>query len=220
MENVSGTGAPRGRWLISGGLALLAVMAIFAAAVGAWQASVHDTRSEEMESHTATVSLLQDVEEESGIAAALLQQYVAEGDEALIPAIQSHSDAALGSLMQAAAQGDSEGIEEIAVAGAGLTEGAGQIISLRLTGDVEGAAATLEAVGPAFEEFNLAFAEVIEQELQEADALQGRADEAGDLATWSFAVAAVAGATLGFITLVLGTRSLIRRRASGPAVPA
>jgi hypothetical protein len=173
-----------------------------------------------MESHTTTVSLLQDVEEESGIAATLLQQYVAEGDEALIPSIQSHSDAALASLMQAAAQGDSEAIQEIAVAGAGLTEGAGQVIGLRLTGDVEGAAATLEAVTPAFEEFNLAFAAAMEQELQEANALQGRADKADDLATWSFTVAAAAGATLGFITLVLAARSLIRRRASGPAVPA
>jgi hypothetical protein len=160
------------------------------------------------------------VEEESGAAATLLQQYVAEGDEALIPQIQSHSDAALGSLMEAAAQSDSEAIQELTTAGGGLSEGAGQIVGLRLTGDVEGAAAALEAVGPAFEEFNLAFAAATEQEMQAADSAQGRADDASDLSTWSFTVAGAAGATLGFVTLVLGARSLIRRRASGPVVTA
>ncbi len=218
MDNVSQSSRTPRRWPIFGGFALLGIVMIVAAAVSVWQASVHTSHSEEMESRTATVSLLQEVQEESGIAATLLQQYVANGDDTLIPEIQSHSNAAMGALTEAAAQSDSAGIGEIAVAGAGLAEGAAQIVGLRLTGDVQGAAAAFEEVTPAFEEFNLGFAAITEQELQEVDALQGRADRASDLARWSLIVVAAAGATLGFATLVLIARSLIRRRASRPAV--
>jgi hypothetical protein len=122
-------------------------------------------------------------------------------------------------LTEAAARSDAAGIDEIAVDGAALAEGAAQIIALRLSGDVQGAAAALEEAAPAFEELNLGFAEISEQELQEVDALQGRADRASDMARWSLIVSAAAGATLGFATLALIARSLIRRRASRPAVP-
>ena len=219
MDNVERTGGTWGRWLIIGGFALLGVIVVAAAAVSARQASVNSSHTGEMESRTTTVSQLQDVEEESGIAATLLQQYVAEGDNTLIAEIQTHSNAAMGTLTEAAAQSDAAGIDEIAVDGAGLNEGAAQIIALRLSGDVQGAAAALEEAAPAFEELNLGFAQITEQELQEVDALQGRADRASDLARWSLIVAVAAGATLGFATVALITRSLISRRASRRAVP-
>lgn len=220
MDNVERTGGTWGRWLIIGGFALLGVIVVAAAAVSAWQASVHSSHTTEMESRTTTVSQLQDVEEESGIAATLLQQYVAEGGDTLIPEIQSHSNAAMGTLTEAAAQSDTAGIDEMAAEGAGQAEGAAQIIALRLRGDVQGAAAALEEATPAFEELNLGLAQITEQELQEVDALQGRADKASDLARWSLIVAVAAGATLGFATVALIARSFIRRRASRPAVPA
>ncbi len=219
MHNVSRTGGRQGRWLIIGGFTLLGVIVIAAAAVSAWQASVHSSHTADMESRTATVSMLQDVEEESAIAATLLQQYVAEGDNTLIPEIQSHSSAAIGTLTETAAQSDAAGIDEIAADGAGLAEGAAQIIALRLSGDVQGAAAALAEAAPAFQALNLGFAEISEQELLEVDALQGKADKASDLARWSLIVAAAAVATLGFATLALITRSLVRRRASRPAMP-
>jgi hypothetical protein len=172
-----------------------------------------------MESRTTTVSMLQDVEEESAIAATLLQQYIVEGDATLIPEIQSHSNAAIGTLAEAAAQSDAAGMDEIAADGAALAEGAAQIIALRLSGDVQGAAAALEEVAPAFEELNLGFAAITEQELLEVDALQGKADRASDLARWSLIVAVAAGATLGFATLALIVRSISRRRVSRPAMP-
>jgi len=218
MDNVARTSRTPGRWLVIGGFAVLGVIVIAAAAVSAWQTSVHNSQSADMESRSTTVSLLQNVEQESGIAATLLQQYVAEGDATLIPEIQSHSNAATASLTEAAAQSDAAGIDQVAVDGAGLAEGAAQIIGLRLSGDVQGAAAALEGVTPAFEKFNLGFAAITEQELQEIDASQGRADRASDLARWSLIVAAAAGATLGFATLALIARSLISRRASRPAV--
>ena len=219
MDNVERTGSRQKRWLIIGGFALLGVIVIVAATVSAWQSNVNSSHTADMESRTTTVSMLQDVEEEAGIAATLLQQYVIEGDNTLIPEIQSHSNVAFGTLTEAAAQSDAAGIDEIAAAGAGLTEGAAQIIALRLSGDVQGAAAALVELAPAFEEFNLGFAAISEQELQEVDALQGRADKASDMARWSLIVAAVAVATLGFATLALIARSLIRRRASRPAMP-
>ena len=218
MDNVAQTSKTPGRWLIIGGFALLGIIMVAAAAVSVRQASLHTSHSEEIESRTAAVSLLQDAEEEAGAAALLLQQYVAEGDDTLIPQIQSHSNAATGNLTEAAAQSDATGIDKIVIAGAGLAEGATQIIGLRMSGDVQGAAAALVAATPAFEEFNLGFAAVTEQELQEIDVLQGRADRASDLARWSLIVTAAAGATLGFAVLVLIARSLIRRRASRPAV--
>jgi len=218
MDNVERTGGRQGRWLMIGGFALLGVIMIAAAAVSVRQASVHSSHTADMESRTTTVSMLQDVEEESAIAAALLQQYVAEGDDSLIPEIQSHSSAAIGTLTEAAAQSDTAGIDEIAADGAGLAEGAAQIIALRLSGDVQGAAAALAEAAPAFEELNLGFAEISKQELLEVNALQGKADRASDLARWSLIVAVAAGATFGFATLALLARSLIRRRASRPAV--
>ncbi len=219
MDNTERTGGRQRRWLIIGGFALLGVIVIAAAAISAWQASVHRSQSAEMESRTMTVSMLQDVGEESAIAATLLQQYVAEGDDTLIPEIQSHSSAAVGTLTEAAAQSDAAGIDEIAADGAALAEGAAQVIALRLSGDVLGAAAALEQAAPAFEQLNLGFAEISEQELLEVDALQGKADRASDLARWSLIVAVAGVATLGFATIALIARSLIRRRASGPAVP-
>jgi hypothetical protein len=218
MDNVSRTGGRQGRWLIIGGFALLGVIMIAAAAVSVRQASVRSSHTADMESRTTTVSMLQDVEEESAIAATLLLQYVADGDDTLIPEIQSHSSAAIGTLTEAAALSDAAGIDEIAVDGAALAEGAAQIIALRLSGDVQGAAAALEGAVPAFEELNLGFAEITEQELLEVDALQGRADRASDMSRWSLIISAAAGATLGFATLALVARSLIRRRASRPAV--
>jgi CHASE3 domain sensor protein len=219
MENIAGTGGGQGRWLIISGFVLLGVIAIVAAGVYAWQTSVHNSRSAEVESRAATVSLLQNVEEESGIAATLLQEYVASGDAMLVPEIQSHSNAAMGSLKAAAAESDAAGIDEVAAAGAGLTEGATTIVGLRLGGNAEGAAAALEEATPTFEEFNLGLAGITEQ-LQDVDALQGRADRASDRAGWSLIVAAAAGATLGFAALALIARSRMRRRASRPAVPA
>lgn len=231
MDNVESTSRTPKRWpslgplssvrgRIIGGFALLGVIVIAAAAVSAWQASVDRSQSADAESHSTTVSLLQDVEEEAGIAATLLQEYVASGDGALIPEIQSHSNAAMGALTEAAAESDAAGIDEIAADGAGLADGAAQIIGLRLSGDAQGAAATLEEFMPAFEKMNLGLAAVTEQELQEVDALQSRADRAGAVAQWALIVAAATGATLGLAALAVIARSLIRRRASRPAVPA
>ena len=219
MDNVERNGGRQRRWLIIGGIALLSVIVIAATAVSVRQASVHSSHTADVESRTTTVSMLQDVEEESAIAATLLLQYVANGDDTLIPEIQSHSSAAMGTLTEAAALSDAAGIDEIAVAGAALVEGAAQVIALRLSGDVQGAAAALEEAAPAFEELNLGFAQISERELLEVDALQGKADRASDLARWSLIVAVAAGATLGFATLALITRSLIKRRASRSAVP-
>src|SRR3989304_8433133 len=119
MDNVARTSRTPGRRLVIGGCAVLGVIVIAAAAVSAWQASVDRSESADMESRSTTVSLLQNVEQESGIAATLLQQYVADGDATLIPEIQSHSNAAMASLTEAAAQSDAAGIDQIAVDGAG-----------------------------------------------------------------------------------------------------
>ncbi len=220
MDNAERTDGTWGRRLINAGFALLGVIVVAAVAVSTWQAGVNSSHTGEMETRTTTVSQLQVVVEESAIAATLLQQYVAEGGDTLIVDIQSHSNAAMGTLKEAAAQSDTAAIDEIVTEGVGLNEGAAQIIALRLRGDVQGAAAALEEASPAFEELNLGFAAITELELQEVDALQGKADRASDLSRWSLIVAVAAGATLGFATVALIARSLISRRASRRAMPA
>ena len=219
MSNFERTSKPRGRWPIIGGFALLGVIVIAAAAVAAWQASVQQSNEDKVESHSTTVALLQNVGEEGGIAATLIQQYVANGDDTLIPEIQSHTAAATESLTGAAAQSDAAGMDEIVANAVGLVGGAGQIIALRQSGDVEGAATALVEVAPAFQELNLALAEVADQELQQAADLQDRADRASGLSQWSLIVSAAAGATLGLAFLALIGRSFISRRVSKPAVP-
>src|SRR3990170_8269936 len=178
MSSFGQTSKARGRGPIIGGFALLVGIVLAAAAVAAWQASVQQSNEDKVESHSTTVALLQNVGEEGGIAATLLQQYVATGDDTLIPEIQSHTAAASESLTGAAARSDAAGMDEIAADAVGLVGGAGQIIALRQSGDVQGALDALQGVAPAFEELNLGLAEVTDQELQQAADLQDRADGA------------------------------------------
>src|SRR3989304_1254845 len=214
MSSFGQTSKPQGRWLTLGVFALLGVIVIAAAAVAAWQANVQQSNEDKVESHSTTVALLQNVGEEGGIAATLLQQYVANGDDTLIPEIQSHTAAATESVTGAAAQSDAAGMDEIAADAVGLVQGAGQIIALRQSGNVEGAATALVEGAPAFEGLNLALAEVADQELQQAAVLQDRADRASGLPQWSLIVSAAAGATLALAFLALIGRSFIRRRVS------
>jgi CHASE3 domain sensor protein len=218
MDNVAQSSRTPRRWPIFGGFAVLGIIMIAAAAGAVWQASVNNSDLDEMESHSTAVALLQDTEEEAGAAALLLQQYVAEGDDTLIPEIQSHASAAMESLTGAVVQGGVEGIDKIAADGAGLTDGMGQIIALRQSGDVQGAAAVMEEIAPAFEKVTLGLEAAIALELEQVSALQSSADRADKISSWLLIVTAVAGATLGMWAIALVTRSLIRRRASKPAV--
>ena len=211
--------ASSGGGKIIAGFGLLVVILIAAAVGSAWQASVHRSDQNEAESHSSTATLLQDVGDQAQAAAGLLQQYVATGDDSLIPQIQSRSTAAIESLTGAITAGGDASLNDVAVRGAGLAEGAGQVIALRQSGDVQGAAAAMEGISPAFVEFTAGLDEAISLELGEVTALQSSADTAGDISTWLLIVSLAAAGTLGLATAALFARSIMRRRVPKTASP-
>lgn len=190
------------------------------AGAAAWQDSVSESRMDDSESHTATASLLQKAGSEGTAAADLLRNYVEQGDETLIPQIQTHVSAGVEKLTNALAQGGVADLNQIAVDGAGLAEGAGQIIALRQGGDVARAAAALEQMAPEFQALTLALEEAVQIELDEASSLQSSADAADSTASWLGIAAMAAGAATGLAIVVALARFVVRRRVPGAASPA
>jgi hypothetical protein len=124
-------------WAVTAGLLLGAVLAALLVGGYAWQNGKSDSKLTEAVSHAETAVYLQEATGEGNLAADLLGEYVLTGEEALIPQIQNHSTTALTSLTSAISGGGSDQLRQIAVAGAGLAEGAGSVIALRQAGDVD-----------------------------------------------------------------------------------
>jgi hypothetical protein len=195
----------------------LVVAAIIATLVGAslWQNSVSDSRQNDADAHTANATLLQAAGSEGGAAAELLRTYVQNGDETLIPQIQSHASTGVEKLTGAVTGGGSLELRQIAVSGAGLAEGAGRVISLRRQGDVAGAATSLQLMAPDFQALTQGLQKSAQQELNQAASLQNSADSAADIASW-LRVAAMAVATVAGLAIFASiTRHFLARKASG-----
>jgi hypothetical protein len=91
--------------LITGGFGLL-VLILACVTVGAgWQVRTHQTDLTDLEHHSTTASLLQNVEAEAGISGLLLQRYVDAGNDSYVQEINDHANAAQQSLEQALVQG-------------------------------------------------------------------------------------------------------------------
>jgi hypothetical protein len=209
------------RWPIVG---TLVVVGVFVAGllVGAstWQNSVHDSRADDAESHSARAALLQDTVREAGVAADLLGQYVQSGAPELIPAISGHAQGAVQSLTNAVAiQGEAD-LTETAVAATGLADGVGQVIALRQNGDVPSAVAVLEKIRPAFQQTLTAIDGAVALETAEAASLQESADSAESTASWLLTAALVVGGAAGLALMVIGVRAVFRRRVAETASPA
>jgi hypothetical protein len=219
MENKPTDTGPR-PWLTIGALTFGCIAAVVMLALYAWQIDVRDSKVEEAEGHAAAVQHLQDAATNGDVAGELLAAYVAQGDEALIPQIQTHATDGVAGLTAALGASGSDSISELASGGAALQGGAGQVIALRQAGDVEGALATLEEMRPQFEAFGLALEETTNGELNQAAALQNDADNADTTASWLLITALAIGvATTGGLLFVLG-RSLLRRRVPESPTPA
>lgn len=199
------------------GGALLAAVLI---AGYAWQSSNSDSRLAEAVTHTETASLLADASAEGDNAADLIGAYVLQGDEALIPRIQSHSAIALAKLTSAIASSGSDEVRQIAVEGAGLSAGAGAVIALRQAGDVEGAVAALTDLGIQFESFGAAMQASIDTQLAAAVSLTDSSQNANDTASLlliiGIAIAIATGAALVFVA----SRSLLRHPTQEKPSPA
>lgn len=203
-------GLPSVRGRIIGGFGLLVIILIGVVAGSAWQEHTHRSDLAELESHSTIASLLQEAQADAGTAALLLQRFVISGEEYLPPEVQTHAAGAVESLNEAVAQGAPPGVDEIAVGGTALAEGADQVIALRQSGDIEGAAAAMEEIVPVFREFRYALEDFAEQELDQVSALRSSADRNGTIALWLLVISGGAGAIVGLAASTLIAHSIFR----------
>ncbi|MDO8615933.1 MAG: diguanylate cyclase [Dehalococcoidia bacterium] len=192
------------------GFALFTIILAVVAGGSAWQARVHQSDLDDLESHSRTATLLQEAEAQGGAAALLLQRYVIAGDDTLIPEIKTHAAAAVDSLAEAAFLSGASGDSEIASAGVRLAQGAGEIATLRQAGHQEAAAAAMEEIVPVFRDFRLKLEADTEQETQNVADLRARADKAGAVVLWLLILSGAIGAAIGMAGSVLIARSIIK----------
>jgi len=191
------------------------VLALLGGAV--WQKSVHDSKADEAASHARVASLIQSAEAEGKAAGDVLKQYVESGDETLIPQMQAHSDNGVRQLTAAisTAGSDPNGFLD---EGAKLTVAVGQIVAMRQTGDVAGAAAALQKLSEEFSAFIASQDAFVSSEQEKAASASDSADGAETLARWLALSAGVTGLVLVLGTSVVVVRKLARRQVA--ATPA
>ena len=205
----------RGRIVAGFGLLIL----IFAAVVAgsAWLTREHRSDLVGLEQHATTASLLQDTALNGTVTLLLLQQYVLTGSELLVPPIRSSMATTTESLAGARAQeellGDDDDVailKEVEAGTALLFETWEEVITLRQSGDVQGATATLQGTLFQLQQIGGEFGELAEGERQGATTLQSRADRTADLAFWLLIISGVIGAALGLAASAFIARSILR----------
>ena len=214
MSNFERTSQPRGRWLTIAAVTLGGIVLAALVAATVWQGGVRDSDTKAAESHSTTAAFLQGAGTEAGIAAPLVRQYVETGDAKLVPQIQEHVTAAVKSMTGAISEGGVSDLNAISADGGRLADGLGQAIALRQVGDVQGAAAAVEQLSPAFDKVTAGLEQAATLELQEVSKLQSSADKADDAASWLLIASIVWGAALGVGVTVLVARSMFGRRVS------
>ena len=220
MSHIARTGNSSSRWPMIAGLVVAAGIVASLAGASAWQAGVHDSKLDQVESHSTTAALLTDTQEQGGTAATLLKQYVKTGDETLIPEIKTSAGTAVESLSKAVAQGSVADLKAIAVEGVKLAQSVGEVVALRQSGDPAAAAAALEQLGPVFDEAIAQVEGATALELEDISALQASADQAQDRSSRLLIATAAVGAILALAVTALAARSIISRRNPKPASPA
>lgn len=214
MSTFERTEKPQGRWLTIAAFAFGGIVLAVLVAATVWQKNQHDSDISAMESHSTTAAFLQEAGTEAGITAPLVRQYVETGDERLIPQIQEHTTAAVKSMTGAISEGGVADLTKIAADGGRLADSLGQVIALRQAGNVQGAAAAVQQITPAFETATTQLEEAVTLELQEVSKLQSSADKADDAASWLLIASIVWGAALGVALTAVVARSLFGRRVS------
>jgi len=214
MSNFGQTSKPRGRGLIIAGLTIGGIVLAVLVAATVWQGNVHESDTSAAESHSITAAFLQGAGTEAGITAPLVRQYVETGDAKLVPQIQEHVTAAVKSMTGAISEGGVADLTAISTDGGGLADGLGQAIALRQAGDVQGAAAAVERLSPAFDKVTAQLEQATTLELQEVSKLQSSADKADDAASWLLIASIVWGAALGVGVTALIARSMFGKRVS------
>src|SRR3990172_11258238 len=219
MSNFERTSKPQGRWLTIAGLTFAGIVLAVLVAATVWQGGVRDSDTKAAESHATTAAFLQGAGTEAGITAPLVRQYVETGDAKLVPQIQEHVTAAVKSMTGAISEGGVSDLTAISTDGGRLADRLGQVIALRQAGDVQGAAAAVEQLSPAFEKVTTELEGAATLELQEASNLQSSADKADDAASWLLIASIVWGAALGVGVTALVARSMFGKRGSKTPSP-
>ncbi len=197
--------------------ALLVAIIAAGAAGSAWEERAHRSSIAEMEQTASTVSLLQNAEGDAAYAIALLELFVANGDQSTIPQIRSNLAATAENLEKARAQEAAMGHAEDAARISGFASGAAlasataeQVIALREGGDARGATVALAAVVPGLQQMKVEFDETAASQREQAAAVSSQADRSGAIAFW-FAIASGAmGVVLGLVASLLIARSILK----------
>src|ERR1700674_5420771 len=141
--------------LVTGGFGLL-VFFLACVTVGAgWQVRTHQSDLADLQHHSTTASLLQNVEAEAGISGLLLQRYVDAGNDTYVQEINDHAHAAQQSLEQALVLGGPPELSQLTPTGAQLVQDAARATALRQAGDTTDASALLEQIVPVFRQYRL-----------------------------------------------------------------
>lgn len=197
------------RWRIVGGFSVLCLLFAVSVSLSAWQEQRHREDLDELDRHSSIATLLQEAEAQAGFSALLLQRYVIAGDETLIPEIETHANAAVAAMTKAVAAGAPPSVQEAAISGTGLAQGASRVTVLRQEGDVEAATQAMEEIVPVFREFRLGLEAATAEEIALVDQNRRSADQAGQLAILLLIISGGAGVGLALVISVLIARSII-----------
>lgn len=183
----------------------------------AWQKSVQSGHEDDAQRHLEVASMIQEAEADGVAAGEILQQYVQTGDETLLPQMQARTDAGVRKLTAALDLAGSDP-NNFVQQGSQIVQAAGQIVAIRQSGDVQGAAAALTELSNGFQAFIGAQDEFVQDQRALADQSTQKAEDAQALAAWFAIAAAVVGFTLvGGASVVLIRR--LARRATAEALP-
>jgi diguanylate cyclase (GGDEF)-like protein/putative nucleotidyltransferase with HDIG domain len=194
----------RGR--VVGGFGLLILVLVCVIVGASWQVRRHQNDLEELERHSTTASLLQNVEAQAATAGLLLQRYVDAGGDHYQQEINDHAANAQVSLQQILNQGGSPGLEDVTSSGLRLMQDAARAAQLRRSGDLTRARQVLEEIVPIFREYRLTLENLAAEELARVAELRENADAAGQLAFWLL----VASGGIGVIIALLASYTIAR----------
>ncbi len=199
------------------GFALLVLVLIAVVVGSAWMVREYQADTAKMEEKADTALLLQGAESHVGTAGLALQRFAFDGDPVWIPSIMSSADGASQKLDTVRARAESAGdtedlarLQAIDVVGDGLRVRLTDVVTLRASGDVAGALATLDAMVVPYQQFRDDLSAAAADELAEVAAVQADVQRSGDLAFWLLVSSGLVGVTLGVVVSALIARSIVR----------
>ncbi|HEU4759284.1 MAG TPA: diguanylate cyclase, partial [Dehalococcoidia bacterium] len=205
----------RGR--IIAGFALLVLILVGVVAGSAWLAHEHRATVSGMERDAAVVSLLKDAKLSGVLALVLLQQYVITGDESMVPVMRSYWGTGIEDLAKAqdfeAARGHLDvaaTLNQLRTQAGPLSQAFAEIMALRKSGDLNAAAAALQATVVRMQPLQLGFDQAAAEEVGEASAVTDRAGATSALAFWLLITSGAIGTVVALGSAAFVARSILK----------